>query len=159
MQLMTAKLISSSKIYHHAPEMMDLSINGVPYGCQKWGNAVPRGTLHSAHFPDLERRTHCSLATLGHDVKKLLLPTLKVPSSFSQCVSQDGGPHICTLLIVPSLHHIPHYLLFFHVIYIYISLALITVQPRVLLADPNLAISGANSSLSTDSSGLRIIKS
>lgn len=119
MQLMIAKLISFPKIYHPAPEMMDLSINGVPYSCQEWGNAVPRGTLHSAHFPDLERRMHCSLATLGHDVKELLLPTLKVPSSFSQCVSQDGGPHICTLLIVPSLHHISLYLLFFHVIYIY----------------------------------------
>lgn len=81
--------------------------------------------------------------------KKLLLPTLKVPSSFSQYVSQDGGPHICTLLIVPGLHHIPLYLLFFQVIYM--SLALSTVQPRFLQADPNLALSGANGNLSTDS--------
>lgn len=65
------------------------------------------------------RGTWSSLVTLAGDVKKLLLPTLKVPSSFSQYVSQDGGPHICTL-IVPSWHHIPLYLLFFQVIYIYI---------------------------------------
>lgn len=92
----------------------------VPYACQS-------GVMPSAKAPCTplssqiqRRRTHCSLATLAQDVKKHLLPTLKVPSSFSQYVSQDGGPNICTLLIVPSLHHIPLYLLFFQVIYIYI---------------------------------------
>lgn len=104
------------------------------------------------------RGTWSSLVTLAGDVKKLLLPALKVPSSFSQYVSQDGGPHICTL-IVPSWHHIPLYLLFFQVIYIYISLALITLQPRFLQADPNQVISGASGNLSAGSSRLRIIKS
>lgn len=42
---------------------------------------------------------------------------------------------------------------------IYISLALITLQPRFLQADPDQVISGASGNLSADSSRLRIIKS
>lgn len=138
-QLMAAKLISFSSIYHPG------SVNAkCPLCPSDWGNTIHKGpcTLLSSQIQ--RRGTHCSLATSAQDVKTLLLPTLKVPSSFSQYVSQDGGPHIRTLLIVPSLHHIPLYLLFFQVIYI--SLALITVQPRFLQADSNLAISGANGS-------------
>lgn len=104
------------------------------------------------------RGTCSSLIPLVGDVKKLLLPTLKIPSSFSQYNSQDSGPHICTLFSSSKLtSHSPLVTLFPS--YIYISLALITVQPRFLQADPNQVISGANGNLPADSSRLRIIKS
>lgn len=123
-----------------------------------WGNTICEGTLHSTLFSDPEKRDTLQSGHLGSWCLKALASNSKGPQFiFPVCQPRRWSSYLHSSNSSKLTSHSPLFTLFPS--YIYISLALITVQPRFLQADPNLAITGANGNLSTDSSGLRIIKS